>query len=263
MCGPRTPESDWASNLQVSVDYFDYEITDVISSLASSSIIGRCFNQLGANPTFDPNNEFCQLFGRNANNFGIQGVQTTTLNLAALGLTGIDLSVDWKIPLGEDGNQLGFKLLATNTIEVEQQETSTDPFFSRKGTIGQTVASAFPEWKAVLATSFSMKQFLFRYNLRWIDAMRAVNNDAILSTPTVGLKPHVPNYFYHDITARWTPERYVGSAARHQQHRRQGAADLHDGRAGGYSVEYRSEHVRRAGPPRVPDGGNEVLTTAI
>ena len=50
-----------------------------------------------------------------------------------------------------------------------------------------------------------MKQFLFRYNLRWIDAMRAVNNDAILSTPTVGLKPHVPNYFYHDITARWTP----------------------------------------------------------
>ena len=198
-------ESDWASNLQVSVDYFDYEITDVISSLSSSSIIGRCFNQLGANPTFDPNNQFCQLFGRNANNFGIQGVQTTTLNLAALGLTGIDLSVDWKIPLGEDGNQLGFKLLATNTIEVEQQETSTDPFFSRKGTIGQTVASAFPEWKAVLATSFSMKQFLFRYNLRWIDAMRAVNNDAILSTPTVGLKPHVPNYFYHDITARWTP----------------------------------------------------------
>ena len=35
--------------------------------------------------------------------------------------------------------------------------------------------------------------------------MRAVNNDAVLSTPTVGLKPYVPNYFYHDITARWSP----------------------------------------------------------
>jgi len=198
-------ESDWANNLQVSLDYFDYEITDVISSLSSSSIIGRCFNQLGANPTFDPNNQFCQLFNRNPNNFGVQGIQTTTLNLAALNLQGIDLSVDWKIPLGDNGNQLGFKLLATNTLEIEQQETSTDDFFSRKGTIGQTVASAFPEWKAVLATSFSMKQFLFRYNLRWIDAMRAVNNDAVLSTPTVGLKPHVPNYFYHDITARWSP----------------------------------------------------------
>jgi len=198
-------ESDWANNLQVSLDYFDYDITEVISSLTSSSIIGRCFNQLGANPTFDPNNEFCQLFGRNPNNFGIQGVQTTTLNLAALGLTGVDLSVDWKIPLGENGNQLGFKLLATNTMKVEQQETSTDPFFERQGTIGQTVASAFPEWKAVLATSVSMKSFLFRYNLRWIDAMRVVNNDAILSSPTVGIKPWVPNYFYHDLTARWSP----------------------------------------------------------
>ena len=88
---------------------------------------------------------------------------------------------------------------------MEQQETTTDPFIAREGTISQTVASAFPEWKAVLTTSFSTKSFLFRYNLRWIDAMLAVNNDAVLSTPTVGLKPYVPNYFYHDITARWTP----------------------------------------------------------
>jgi len=198
-------ESDWANNLQVSVDYFKYEISEVISGLSASSIIGRCFNQLNANPTFDPNNEFCQLFGRDPNNFGITGVQTTTLNLSALGLTGVDLSVDWKIPLGDNGNELGVKLLATNTMEWEQQETSTDPFIAREGTISQTVASAFPEWKAVLTTSFSTKSFLVRYNLRWIDAMDVVNNDAVLSAPTVGLKPWVPNYFYHDITARWSP----------------------------------------------------------
>jgi outer membrane receptor protein involved in Fe transport len=202
--------SDWGSNLQVSVDYFKYEIEDVISSLTSSSIIGRCFNQLNANPTFDPNNEFCQLFGRDPNNFGVTGVQTTTLNLSALGLTGVDLSVDWKLPLtafgaSDEAGSLGFKLLATNTLEVEQQETSTDPFIPRAGTISQTVASAFPEWKAVLTSSYSVKNFLVRYNLRWIDEMDVVNNDAILSSPTVGLKPHVPNYFYHDITARWAP----------------------------------------------------------
>jgi outer membrane receptor protein involved in Fe transport len=202
--------SDWGSNLQVSVDYFKYEIEDVISSLTSSSIIGRCFNQLNANPTFNPNNEFCQLFGRDPNNFGVTGVQTTTLNLSALGLTGVDLSVDWKLPLtafgaSDEAGSLGFKLLATNTLEVEQQETSTDPFIPRAGTISQTVASAFPEWKAVLTSSYSVKNFLVRYNLRWIDEMDVVNNDAILSSPTVGLKPHVPNYFYHDITARWAP----------------------------------------------------------
>lgn len=198
-------ESDWANNLQVSVDYFDYQIEDVISSLTSSSIIGRCFNQLGANPTFDINNSYCQLFGRNPANFGIQGVQTASLNLSALNLTGVDLSVDWKIPVGENGSALGFKLLATNTMSVEQQETATDPFIPREGSISQTVASAFPEWKAVLTNSFSVKNFLFRYNLRWIDSMRVVNNDALLSAPTVGVKPYVPNYFYHDVTARWAP----------------------------------------------------------
>jgi outer membrane receptor protein involved in Fe transport len=200
-----TAESDWANNLQVSVDYFDYQIEDVISSLTSSSILGRCFNQTGTNPTFDINNSYCQLFNRNAGTGGIQGIQTASMNLSALNLNGLDLSVDWKIPLGENGNALGFKLLATRLLQVEQQETASDDFIERQGSIGQTVASAFPEWKAVLTTSYGFSKFLVRYNLRWIDAMRAVNNDALLTSPTVGLKPHVPNYFYHDITARWAP----------------------------------------------------------
>jgi iron complex outermembrane receptor protein len=203
-------ESAWASNLQVAVDYFKYEIEDVISSLSSSSIIGRCFNQLNANPTFDPNNQFCALFGRDPSNFGVTGVQTTTLNLSALALTGVDLSVDWKMPmstfgLSDEAGSLGFKILATRTLSVEQQETSTDPFIAREGTISQTVASAFPEWKAVMQTSYNVKSFLFRYNLRWIDNMDVVNNDAVLSRPTVGVKPWVPNYFYHDVTAQWSP----------------------------------------------------------
>ena len=203
-------QSAWGSNLQVSVDYFDYKINDIISSLTTNSVVGRCFNQLDSNPTFDPNNRFCQQFTRDANNFGVTGVQTPSTNLSAFKLSGVDLSVDWKVPLtvvgaSEDAGELGFKLLATNTLAVEQQETSIDPFIPREGTIGQTVGSAYPEWKAVLATSYGFSKFLVRYNLRWISPMDAVNNDAVLSAPTVGLKPHVPNYFYHDITARWTP----------------------------------------------------------
>jgi iron complex outermembrane recepter protein len=200
-------ESEWGRNLQVSADYFRYEISDVISSLTASSIIGRCFNQLNANPTFDPNNLFCGLFGRDPNNFGVTGIQTQTVNLSALTLNGVDLQVDWQFPLsfGGDSTSLGFKLLTTRTLSVEQQETSIDPFIAREGTISQTVASAFPEWKSVLTTSLGIDKFLFRYNLRWISDMDVVNNDALLTDPIVGVKPHVPNYFYHDITARWAP----------------------------------------------------------
>ncbi len=201
-------ESDWASNLQLSVDYFKYDIKDVISSLSSSSIIGRCFNQLNGNPTFDPANQFCALFGRDSNTLGVSGVQTTTLNLAAMRLDGVDLSVDWKVPLSsfgasENAGSLGIKILATRLLSWEQQETAADPFIPREGTISQTIASAFPEWKAVMQTSWAKDSFLVRYNLRWIDNMDVVNNDAVLSPATLGAKPWVPNYFYHDLTAQW------------------------------------------------------------
>jgi iron complex outermembrane recepter protein len=203
-------ESDWGSNLQVAVDYFDYQIENMISSLTSSSILGRCFNQTGTNPNFDINNSYCQLFNRNPGTGGIQGIQTASMNLSAFNLNGVDLTLDWKLPLtafgaSDEAGSLGFKLLATRTLEVEQQETASDDFIAREGSIGQTVASAFPEWKAVLTTSYAVSDFLVRYNLRWIDNMRVVNNDALLTAPTVGLKPWVPNYFYHDITARWAP----------------------------------------------------------
>jgi iron complex outermembrane receptor protein len=107
--------------------------------------------------------------------------------------------------LSDDAGALGIKLLATRTLSVEQQETSADPFIPREGSISQTVGSAFPEWKAVMTTSYSVGDFLFRYNVRWIDNMRVVNNDALFSSPTVGAKPWVPNYFYHDVTAKWAP----------------------------------------------------------
>ena len=200
-------ESDWGSNLQLSVDYFKYDVSDVIASLSSSSIIGRCFNQLNGNPTFDPANQFCSLFSRDPNNFGVTGIQTTTLNLAAMRLDGVDLSVDWKLPLSafgasEEAGSLGLKVLATRLLSWEQQETAADPFIPREGTISQTIGSAFPEWKAVMQTSWAKDSFLVRYNLRWIDSMDVVNNDAVLS-PSAGIKPYVPNYFYHDLTAQW------------------------------------------------------------
>jgi hypothetical protein len=56
-----------------------------------------------------------------------------------------------------------------------------------------------------LPVMFASYQFLVRYNLRWIDNMEVVNNDAVLSPATLGAKPWVPNYFYHDITAQWSP----------------------------------------------------------
>lgn len=200
--------STWLSELSVSVDVFQYEISNVISSLTASSIIGRCFNQLGGNPAYTNSDVACQLFTRNPANFGITDVVTTQLNLSAREVSGYDVNLDWGLPLSAFGGsdsagKLDFRLLATVFDKWEQQETEADPFFDRAGTIGQTVASAFPELKGVLATTYTVGDFSFRYNLRYVDGMDVINNDATLS-PSTSAIPSVDSYLYHDFVGKYT-----------------------------------------------------------
>jgi iron complex outermembrane recepter protein len=202
-------DSDWLRGFSASLDYYRYDIENVISALTASSVVGRCFNQLNSNPTFSATNEFCQLFGRNPANFVVTDVSTLSENLSGLKQSGVDLNLDWRLPVtvfgaSERAGELSFRLLMTKLLSMEQQETATDPFIPRDGTISQTVASAFPKFKGALATSWTVGAWQIRYNLRYIDSMDVVNSNALLSRATVGLAPRVPTYFYHDLTARWS-----------------------------------------------------------
>jgi len=190
-------------NLSASVDYYKYEIEDQISFLSVNSIMGRCFNDLGANPTFDINNLFCQLFDRD-DTFRPDGVMTTNLNLAATKHEGVDIQVDWGVPLGERFGDLKFHLLWTHLIDKADQETVTDAFYSYDGTISQTIGSANPSDKAVLTTTWGWREFTFRYNLRYIGSMDVVNNNAQKTRATRGLAPSVSSYTYHDLSARYS-----------------------------------------------------------
>jgi len=207
-------DSDWLSGLSVSLDYFQYEINQVIASLTVSSVLSKCFNQVGGNPTFDPNNAACQLFSRNPSNFAVQNVTTQQLNLSMREVNGVDLNFDYSLPLSafgasEAAGKLDFRLLATRFNKWEQQETSVDPILDRVGTISQTVASAFPENKAVMSTTYSVGDLQFRYNVRYVDGMEVVNNDALL-TPSAGVVTSVPTYVYHDFVGRWQITEMLG-----------------------------------------------------
>jgi outer membrane receptor protein involved in Fe transport len=210
-------DSVWAQRLSASVDYWNYEIEDVIGSFDVSSIIGRCFNQLDSNPTFDPNNAYCQLFTRSTANFGVQDVVATNLNLGGLRREGVDMQLDYALPLDAFGadpkwGDLSLNVLFTYLLNAERQETVTSPWFDRKGTISQTVASAFPELKGRVALSWNVSDFLFRYTLRYTDGMDVVNNDAVFS-PSTGAVPTVSSYTYHDISARWNANEMISVTA--------------------------------------------------
>lgn len=201
-------ESEWLSELNASIDYFQYDIENVIDALDASSVIGRCFNQLGTNATFSDSNAACDLFTRDPANLGITDVVATQLNLAARKIAGYDVNLDWGLPVSafgasERAGHLNFGLLLTVLDKWERQETVEDDFIDRAGTISQTIGSAYPKYKGVLSTTYSLGGLSVRYNLRYVDGMDAVNSDALL-TPSTGVAPSVASYVYHDLVGKYT-----------------------------------------------------------
>lgn len=190
--------------LRTALDYWRYDIDETIGTVSANSAINRCFNDVGANPGFDPANQWCQLFFRLPNG-EITDVQETQQNLGKLRAEGIDMQVDYTVPLGERWGRLNVNFLVTRLLDWRFQEDEVSPFGQFEGTITTDVAEAFPKWKGMINLGWDWRQFGFTWNARYIDGMRVVNDDALGSPVTEGLAARVPSFDYHRLTARWSP----------------------------------------------------------
>lgn len=190
--------------LRTSIDYWSYDLSKTIGSVGSNSSIARCFNDVGANPTFDLNNRWCQLWTRLPSGEATD-VQETSQNLGALKADGVDFQVDFTMPLGERYGRLNANLLVTRLITWEFQEDEVSPFGEFQGNITIDVAESFPLWKAVLNLGWEIGQFEFNWQARYIDGMTVVNDDALGTEVTTSLIPTTPSIDYHRLTARWSP----------------------------------------------------------
>jgi iron complex outermembrane recepter protein len=190
--------------LRTSVDYWRYELSETIGTVSPTSVINRCFNDVGANPGFDPNNEWCQLFTRLPNGEATN-VDATSRNLGRYDAEGIDMQVDYTVSVGEQWGRLNANFLVTHLLEWRSQEDNVSPFGNFQGTIRTNVAEAFPRWKGMLNLGWDWRQFGLTWNARYIHSMRVVNDDAIGSPVTVGVAPRVPSYHYHRLNGRWAP----------------------------------------------------------
>lgn len=158
-----------------SLDYFSIELEEVIAAVGAVTIVQRCFNRDNANPGYDMNNSWCQLFNRDQGNGGVIELQQLSQNQAFLTVTGVDFAADWRFPLGERGGDLGFSLIGTWTDTSESQTTSVDPVYDFAGSIGQVTASAVPEWRGTFTTSWSYRDLGVQATARYIDEMIHAN----------------------------------------------------------------------------------------
>ena len=172
-----TPELS-SGNLSISLDYYDIEITDVVSPIPGSVALNKCYNLDGSNSSYDPNNVYCQLIERGPTG-EFEVIRQPYFNLGKLATSGIDLTVNWVFDLNSGANLFVNSLVSfVNSYEVVTLpgESALD----YKGTIGGP-GGPKPDWQSLTTLGYS--QGPFSASLRWF-YLPAMEDDAIASNPS-------------------------------------------------------------------------------
>ena len=159
------------SDLQVSLDWYQIEIEDVISFVSAEEFIFNCYDP-AFNPEYSASNRWCSNFGRDSDSGEIVDTIEINQNLAVLETSGIDLQLNWNVDVG--GGELG---VAWYVGWVDSFERQSDPDVAgeeQAGTIGG-FAGAYPEWKWNFELSYAVGGLGLNGVWRYVDSMHDIN----------------------------------------------------------------------------------------
>jgi outer membrane receptor protein involved in Fe transport len=185
------PRGGFLRGLSVSVDYFDIEVRDLISTVGSQIILNQC-GQTG-------DATLCDLINRDATGslfLSPAGVITNTnVNIGGLRTQGIDVAADYRFDLGDVGG-LSFAFVGTYLDRYTIQPGTVDAAtgideYSCRGQFGVTCGVPLPKWRHKLRTTFSPGNVLsLSVNWRYIGA---VTDEQQSDNPFLTGGDYIPN----------------------------------------------------------------------
>jgi outer membrane receptor protein involved in Fe transport len=159
-------------DFSVSLDYYNIKIKDVISPIPGLTVLSKCFNLDGSNPTYTNTNEYCQLIRRDSTG-QLSQVLTPFLNLGALETDGLEAQIHWGVRapfLGQTGklyvdSAIGW--LNNYKVQLLPGAAFLDYTGISNGGAGPNSVPprATPKWKAL--TTFGYKSDSLGLGLRW------------------------------------------------------------------------------------------------
>jgi iron complex outermembrane recepter protein len=191
-------QPEFAERLSVSVDYFNIEVSDAIAAIDPLTVVSRCFNGANANPTYDPTNFFCSLFGRFTATNEIEDLLEVQNNIGGIRTSGVDLQVDYGFDIGNLGS-INLNLVSTWMDKWERKELAGDPWIDYAGSIGNDPDETYADMKAALTAVWSYKDFSTALRTRYVPSM--IHEDSVVAGtngPTV-----VDSVIYLDLSTSW------------------------------------------------------------
>ncbi len=156
--------------LNLTIDYYDIEITDAINQLSAQDVVNNCFRA----DNLDNNSETCQAINRFGNG-QIDFVNARSLNVASITATGLDFQADYGFELGQALSFFGpasldLQFLASWAFENETVAEPGQPGIDCLGFFGGS-CSGFnvfiqPETKYVFNTNYRSGDFSGRFQWR-------------------------------------------------------------------------------------------------
>jgi iron complex outermembrane recepter protein len=193
------------SDISLSLDYYSISIKNVISAVPGLTVLSKCFNLDGSNPSYSNTRQYCQLMQRDATTGQILTVFTPYLNLGGLKTDGIESQVHW----GVDSPFLGAsaKLYVETAIDLlnayKVQLLPGAPFVNYTGiSVGGALPGSVPPRaapKVRTLTTFGFRDDLFSAGLRWRYQSSMKDVSAVLTPNTVAVG--VPSYQLWDLFA--------------------------------------------------------------
>jgi outer membrane receptor protein involved in Fe transport len=117
-------------------------VDGAIAPASTQVVYQECFNALGNNPNYDPNNQYCQRISRTPVNGFWVSTTASFENLGMLSTSGIDAQLDWSIEAPGLGGERGafFTNVLFNWLEkYEVQNNPGGPVFDYADSIGSTI----------------------------------------------------------------------------------------------------------------------------
>ena len=146
----RTSSLPWGSSLQASVDYYNIKVSDAIEALDANQTYELCFNDFGTNPTYSASYPYCKLLARAPGNGLSADVYDTYQNQGGIKTSGVDLNVDWRLPVGP--GTLDVNGVVNYLSDFKQSFLNGLQFVEFADTISST--SAYFRWRPITTVSF-------------------------------------------------------------------------------------------------------------
>lgn len=200
-------------DFSASLDYYNISIKDVISTVPGLTVLSKCFNLDGSNPTYSNSNEYCQLMQRDPGTGQLLTVATPYLNLGGLKTDGIETQVHWGINTPFLGGTS--KLYVDNSIELlhdyQVQLLPGTSFVNYTGvSVGGTTPGSVPPRAAPrirMLTTFGYKNDSFSAGLRWQFQSSMDDVSAVLTPNAVAVG--VPAYQLWALFASYKIDKFI------------------------------------------------------